>query len=290
MDNHTLLKPAPQRVVSLVPSLTESLFDLGFGARVVGVSDYCIHPHQELLDIPRVGGTKNVDVNRVLELQPELVIANQEENSKADIEYLKQRGLNIWITFPKTVSETIQMLFDLCNIFRGETAVLRVDQLEKSSQWVRLGMIDCHKRFFCPIWQQKDDDGIDWWMTCNQDTYTSDILTLCGGENVFSQRVRRYPLSADLGSAEPEDPGARDTRYPRVTMEEIRSASPEIIFLPSEPYPFSNDDAAEICRLFEDTPAVKNKKVYLLDGTLVTWCGTRLAHALDVLPEFFAGE
>jgi ABC-type hemin transport system substrate-binding protein len=108
-----------------------------------------------------------------------------------------------------------------------------------------------------------------------------------GGENCFANRERRYPLEADLGKGRPELPGERDTRYPRIGREEIIAAQPEIIFLPSEPYPYDERHCQEMVEIFTETPAGRSGRVYLVDGTLITWHGTRLARALEELPEFF---
>ena len=125
-----------------------------------------------------------------------------------------------------------------------------------------------------------------WMMTFNFQTYMSDVLAKCGGMNVFSGRMRRYPLDADLGLADPVEAGDRDTRYPRVTLDEIRQAAPEIILLPSEPYEFGEDDIPQIKEWLADTPAVRDDRVHLIDGSLLTWPGTRLARALADLPPY----
>ncbi|RPI33248.1 MAG: hypothetical protein EHM70_06580 [Chloroflexota bacterium] len=146
------------------------------------------------------------------------------------------------------------------------------------------------RRYFCPIWQDETSAGQRWWMTFNQNTYAHDLLRLLGGDNVFAARVRRYPLAADLGQALPQDPGEHDTRYPRVTLEEILAADPEVILLPSEPYVFAEHHQEEMLTLLESTQAARNHKVYLVDGSLITWHGTRLARALRELPALLEGN
>src|SRR5215216_588354 len=108
---------APQRVVSLVPSVTESLFELGMGNSLVGITDYCVHPEQEVARLPRVGGTKNPDLARIIALQPDLVIVNQEENRKEDAEALKAAGIAVWVTFPRTVREAFNLLWAIMDLF-----------------------------------------------------------------------------------------------------------------------------------------------------------------------------
>jgi ABC-type Fe3+-hydroxamate transport system substrate-binding protein len=124
-------------------------------------------------------------------------------------------------------------------------------------------------------------------MTVNRDTYMHDLLHTIGVENVFADRERRYPLAADLGTAEPipaDDPRVRerDVRYPRVSLDEIVAMQPEVVLLPDEPYVFTQADADEIARL--DIPAAKNGQIYLVEGSLLTWHGTRIAYALRDLP------
>jgi ABC-type hemin transport system substrate-binding protein len=109
-----------------------------------------------------------------------------------------------------------------------------------------------------------------------------------GGENVFASRERHYPLAADLGRAEAEPPGIRDTRYPRVTADEVLAAQPEMILLPDDPFHFTEGHKQTIQERFADTPAVRNKRVFFVDGSLLTWYGTRLAKAIQVLPSFFS--
>ena len=122
-------------------------------------------------------------------------------------------------------------------------------------------------------------------MTFNADTYMHDLLWVCGGLNVFAERERQYPLKADLGQAEPlpaDQTEGRDKRYPRITMDELVVAQPDVILLPSEPFAFTANHIPEFARL--DVPAARNGRIHLVDGALLTWHGTRLAHALNTLP------
>jgi ABC-type Fe3+-hydroxamate transport system substrate-binding protein len=282
----------PQRIVSLVPSMTESLFDLGIGEKVVGVTDYCQPPEAALDGLARVGGTKSPDLRAIVELTPDLVIANKEENTRQAVEALEGEGLNVWVTFPRSVEESISLLWGLIRLFRARQAAARIKTLELTLEWtVRATSQRPPVRVFCPVWQSEAPDSGMWWMTFNHETYAHDLLACCGAENVFGDRVRRYPLAADLGRAEAESPGERDTRYPRVTSQEVILASPEVILLPSEPYAFNDKEAEVIRQHLADTPAVRAGRVYMLDGSLITWHGTRLARALAEIPAYLeAGE
>jgi len=279
----------PRRVVSLVPSMTESLFDLGAGDHLVGVTDYCRPPASAAEKLKRVGGTKSPSVEAILALSPDLVIANQEENSRESIKALEAANLKVWVTFPRGVDEALQVLWALVRLFRLTQAVPRLRTLEVTLEWeTRAGAQRSPVRVFCPIWQEETDDTGLWWMTFNRETYAHDVLGHCGGQNVFGDRVRRYPLTADLGLAQPEDPGTRDTRYPRVTPAEISQAAPEVILLPDEPFAFGEQERLRLKRLLAETPAVRHDRVRLIDGSLLTWHGTRLARALAEIPACLA--
>jgi ABC-type Fe3+-hydroxamate transport system substrate-binding protein len=274
---------APRRVVSLVPSVTESLFDLNLGARLVGITDYCVRPSDHVSAIRHVGGTKNPDIQRIVDLRPDLVIANQEENRRQDVETLREAGIPVWVTFPKSVADVFNLLWDIMNLFEETSMVPRVRLIEYTYDWVQgisRGRDDQPCRVFVPIWKNP-------WMTFNADTYAHDLLWVCGGLNVFAERERRYPLQADVGAAQaypPDDPRAagRDTRYPRVTLEEVAAAQPDVILLPSEPYPFTEADIVDFAAL--DVPAARENRIRLVDGSLLFWHGTRVAYALNEIP------
>jgi ABC-type Fe3+-hydroxamate transport system substrate-binding protein len=284
-----LLEAPPHKVVSCVPSYTDSLLSLGLGGVVAGVTDFCpLNTDAETKAI-RLGGPRNIRVEEVVQLAPDLVLANFEENTREFVERLESTGILVWVSFPRSVKETLEFLWGIVAIFRSQTASLQVKMIEDEVEWVRHGEGERAKvRYFCPIWQGQTADGEDWWMTFNQDTYPHSVLDLLGGENIFSQRVRHYPLSADLGMQDPEDTGDRDTRYPCVSKAEVIKARPEVIFLPNEPYAFTDDDAHRFCNLFRESPAVQNGKVFLIDGSLTNWYGTRLASALAELPYYLA--
>jgi ABC-type Fe3+-hydroxamate transport system substrate-binding protein len=273
----------PQRVVSLVPSITESLFDLNLGDRLVGITDYCVHPAAKVVGLARVGGTKNPNVAQIIDLRPDLVIANREENRREDVEALDAAGVPVWVTFPRTVPDVFNLLWNLMYLFEETSMVPRVRLIEQTYDWVqnasetRTGP-PC--RVFVPIWWEP-------LMTFNADTYAHDLLRVCGGTNVFADRVRQFPLAADQGEAEAlpaDDPrvAERDTRYPRVTLEEVVQAQPDIILLPNEPFAFDETHRAIFAGL--DVPAAHSGRIHLVDGSLLTWHGTRIAYALDRIP------
>jgi ABC-type Fe3+-hydroxamate transport system substrate-binding protein len=263
----------PQRVVSLVPSDTLNVAAIGCAGALVGCTDYCELPEDVVVRLPRVGGTKNPRLDDVVALEPDLVIANQEENTRGDLETLAQRGVRVYVAFPRRVADGLAHLARLARIFgvgadagvkrllaRGYEEYRVAEEARKGARRVRV---------FCPIWMKP-------LMTIHGDTFISDMLDLCSAENVFADRPRLYPLAADLGKAPPlppDDVGARDVRYPRVTLDEVVARAPEIVLLPDEPHPFTEQDANVFRAL--DIPAARSGAVVRMSGKDLCWYGAR---------------
>jgi ABC-type Fe3+-hydroxamate transport system substrate-binding protein len=228
---------------------------------VVGVTEWCVHPAEGVAPLTKVGGTKNPDVDLIVALSPELVIANCEENRRRDVERLEAAGIRVWVTHPRTVRDGIALLGALADLGAPEErrrAVVgsSMRALARAEQ----EQLERRVRFVCPIWR-------DPWMVVGDDTYAHDLITLCGGENLFV--------------------GVGERRYPRVTLAEIEAASPELILLPDEPYAFGHRDAQELGAL--DVPAAHAGRIHLIDGTLVSWYGPRILPAIETLRALFAG-
>ena len=249
-----------RRIVSLVPSLTEALFALGLGPRVVGVTQWCVHPAEDVAPLPKLGGTKNPDIAGVIALGPDLVIANHEENRRRDVEKLEAAGIPVWVTYPRTVREAAALLRELAGLGAGTGPLLEVvvpvEDAVREAECVRPLR---PARVFCPIWR-------DPWMSIGADTYAHDLLALCGGWNVFAEREER--------------------RYPRIGLEDVVAAAPEVVLLPDEPYRFSATDVSEIGQL--DLPAARDGRIHLIDGTWVSWYGPRIARAISELRPLLA--
>ena len=259
----TLSRPA-QRVVSLVPSETESVAALAGVERLVGRTSYCEEPAGEIARVPVIGGTKTIDAGAVLALAPDLVLANQEENSERDVARMIDAGLSVHVSFPCTVAASIAYLRALVALLGlGAEGEARVAALE-----ARIAPPSGSRRLFVPIWR-------DPWMTFDARTYASDLLAHAGALNVFADRARRYPLAADLGEAPPREPGDRDTRYPRTRPEEIVSRSPDIVLLPDEPYAFGEADVADVEAWGLDAALER------VSGKDLFWYGVRTAGAIE---------
>lgn len=261
---------APRRVVSLVPSETETVVALAGLERLVGRTAYCEEPRGTIERVPVVGGTKDVDVEAVAALAPDLVLANQEENTKRDVEALIARGLTVFVSFPCTVAAALDHLVVTARLLDLDPArVPEIAALRDALARAEAGPPARPLRVCAPIWK-------DPWMTFDGRTYASDLLRLAGAENVFADRPRRYPLAADLGRAEPKPtPTTRDTRYPRFELEELRARAPELVLLPDEPYRFGETEKNEL--------EAQGLRVELVCGKDLFWYGVRAASALSRL-------
>jgi ABC-type Fe3+-hydroxamate transport system substrate-binding protein len=257
------------RIVSLVPSLSESLEVLGLGDRLVGVTEYCVHPQGAFGGLPKLGGTKDADVRAIIELEPDLVIANHEENTARSVRELAKAGIDVWVTYPRTVREGAHLLRDLAGLGAAEALVERwVFPVERAVEVAMLRRAEGstgRPKVFCPIWR-------DPWMTIGRETYIHDMIELCGGENLF----------AALGTQD------ADRRYPIVDLEDVVRAQPDVILLPDEPYAFDEADRKRMSAI--DCPAARDARIHLIDGTLVSWYGPRIAEAIRVLARIFANR
>jgi ABC-type Fe3+-hydroxamate transport system substrate-binding protein len=250
---------AIRRVVSLVPSLSESVCALGAGSRLVGVTRFCVEPEAQLLGVARVGGTKNPDLRKIVSLQPDLVLVNTEENRAEDIGWLAQR-FEVFESMPRTVVEVADVLRTLARHLGAEDEVEAL-LLELEAQCARAeveGLELARLRVFYPIWRKP-------WMGVNRDTYIHDVLATVGAINVTADR---------------------DERYPRLRDEELGSLAPDLVLLPSEPWEFGAEDRDELraSGVFGSCPLL------LVDGRDFCWHGTRtpraLGRAIDLLNAF----
>ncbi|HEX2686190.1 MAG TPA: helical backbone metal receptor [Kofleriaceae bacterium] len=255
----------PRRIVSLVPSDTHSVIALGARDRLVGRTVYCDSP--EAHDVATIGGTKSVDVAAVLALAPDLVIANQEENTRPALEALAQH-VPVLVSLPRRVAQGISHLARLARI-------LGVADQDPARSLVRRGYAlggasGSGVAAFVPIW-------MDPLMTINADTFGSDVLAHAGVANAFGDRLRLYPLAADLGKTAPQDAAGRDVRYPRVAFDEVRARKPQLVVLPDEPHAFSSADEAVI------REALPGIRIIRVRGKDLFWYGAWTIDAIDRL-------
>lgn len=229
-----------RRIVSLVPSETFNVARLGLLSRLVGRTRYCVEP-PEALRVPTVGGTKDVSVDDVVALSPDLVLANQEENRKQDVQRLRDAGLNVRLVFPKTVEDGFRDYDELATLLGAARAAGDSPTPSRPTS----------RRCFVPIWRGP-------WMTVNGDTYIGDVVRWLGLANVFE----------DLPS---ENEEGKDTRYAQVTEEQIVASQPEVILLPDEPYRFGRKHAAWLRTL--DVPAARTGAIHCVSGRDLCWHG-----------------
>jgi ABC-type Fe3+-hydroxamate transport system substrate-binding protein len=251
------LTASPRRIVSLIPSITETLFALGLGDAIVGVTAYCVEPREGVASKTKVGGEKNPKLDLIRSLCPDLVVANMEENVKEHVGQLRAWGFPVFVTYPRTVREGIEMIRDLGAVTgtdaRAEEIAGAIEPLYR--QAVNLSKTWRPTRVFYPIWRNP-------YMAISRDTYIHDLLTVCGGVNIFADRPERYP---------------------EITLDEMAAAKPEVIFLPDEPYRFRKAHVRDF-EHYTDVPAVRDGRIHFVDGKLFCWYGPRIREALQTLP------
>lgn len=248
LDRPVTSPPAPQRIVSLVPSLTELLFALRLGDRVVARTDYCIHPADRLATLPSVGGQKDPDLERLIALAPDLVIVAKEENLERDVERLCARGIAVFVTDVRSVADGLQLpetIGALCAVDDATINRLVVPMRIGVAKAAVIGAGRPRRRGFCAVWK-------DPWIGASRDTYLQSVLQLCGIDDLCLDAARRYP---------------------KVELDAILAQDPDVVLLPSEPYPFGATDVAAL--------RPRARDVRLIDGTLACWYGPRMAR----LPE-----
>ncbi|OGX91246.1 cobalamin-binding protein [Hymenobacter coccineus] len=236
----------PQRIVSLVPSQTELLFDLGLGARVVGVTKFCIHPSAARQQATVVGGTKNFDFAKVAACQPDLIIGNKEENYQEGIEQLAAQ-YPVWLSDVADLPGAQRMIKQV-GLITGRAPAAAALATDVAARFGALSAVGPPEPVAYLIWRKP-------YMAAATGTFINDLLARAGFANVFGA----------LG------------RYPEIAPEQLARAAPQRILLSSEPYPFKEKHIAElqqICPL---------ARIQLVDGELFSWYGSRLLHAADYL-------
>lgn len=239
----------PQRIVSLVPSQTELLFHLGLNDQVCGISKFCIHPSDWHKNKTRVGGTKNPNLSLIRSLNPDLIIANHEENRKEDIEALAA-DFNVWVTDVRTMDDALAMILDLGHLTHRVTQAQIIHDEVISARTSKNEQISIYElvptAYF--IWKNP-------YMTIGANNFIHTMLGEARLENVFSGELR----------------------YPEVSLDYEQVNRAELIILSTEPYPFSDEDVAHFSEIFPE------KKIILGDGEMFSWYGSRLRLAMPYI-------
>jgi ABC-type Fe3+-hydroxamate transport system substrate-binding protein len=257
---HAFAAP-PRRIVSLVPSLTETLFALGVGDSLAGVTDFCVHPADEVAVLPHVGGTKNPNLAVIRSLAPDLVLANKEENRRRDVETLEAAGIPVFVTYARSVREAIAEIRVLGRICASEVRASSIaGEVEAALAAAAREPGAAATPTIALVWR-------DPFMVVGGDTFANDLLLCCGAHNPFAV--------------------SGTSRYPRVEREALEAAQPEVILLPTEPYAFGERDRSELLAL--DCPAAHNGRVHVVEGELLSWYGPRMPRALATFSKLLLG-
>lgn len=226
------------KIVSLVPSITEALFDLGLTEHeVIGRTKFCIHPHDKVKNVAIIGGTKNINIQKIKDLHPDLIIANKEENVKDQVEALMS-DFKVMVTNVETIEDNYYLLKNLGNLFKKEEKAQLFNL--KIYDILNLSKLETPVKAAYLIWKNP-------YMTIGSDTFIHKILAEIGFENIFKDK----------------------TRYPVVTTEDLSDA--DVIMLSSEPFPFKEKHIEELQVFYPD------KKIMIVDGEAFSWYGTHIA-------------
>ena len=250
MDREVEITFPPRKIISLVPSQTELLFYLGLEKEVVGITKFCVHPKEQFRIKTRVGGTKKLNIKKIIELQPDLIIANKEENEKSQIEEL-DKHFPVWISDVRGFEDAIEMIVDVGDLC-GQP--YKANQLASNIRSKIENYIINHQLSGPPltlraayfIWK-------DPYMVAGGNTFINSMMRLAGYENVFETQGR----------------------YPEITLVQLKKAKPEVILLSSEPYPFKKKHIPELQK------ACPEAVIGIVDGEMFSWYGNRLLQAAD---------
>ena len=242
------------RIISLVPSLTELLYDLGLEEEVIGITKFCIHPEEWFRKKARIGGTKDVNFEKINELNPDLIIANKEENVKEQVEILAQK-YDVLLTDVNNLEEALAMIQSV-GLFTQKTAQAKVLIEKIKIQFDGLEKNLANKKrtraaYF--IWKNP-------YMVAANETFIHEMMKYCGFQNIFSE----------------------ENRYPEIELEKLKTLNCDMILLSSEPYPFKEKHKEEINK---QLPGIEIK---LVDGEMFSWYGSRLLKSAEYFRELRA--
>lgn len=238
----------PVRIISLVPSQTELLFDLGLENNLVGITKFCVHPYHLLSTKTKVGGTKKVNYQKVEALNPDIIIANKEENTKEMVDELS-KICPVWVTDIITIEDNLQMIQDFGQIFNKRTEAQKWIDKTKFALQDFTKFMDNRKSqkvaYF--IWKNP-------YMVCGSNTFVDEMLKINKMDNIYANK----------------------DRYPTIELENLPSdGDPDLVLLSSEPYPFKEEDAFEIGRHTHHATTI------FVDGEMFSWYGSRLVKSFE---------
>ncbi len=236
------LNKTPGRIISLVPSQTELLYDLGLHNEVIGITKFCVHPEEWFRTKSRVGGTKQLNIEKIWRLQPELIIANKEENVKEQIEEL-EKHFPVWISDVRNLQDAFEMINRIGELVtKKETAETLIEQIKTNFSQLQISNRKPQTCYL--IWRNP-------YMSVGGDTFINSMMEAAGFENIFKEQHR----------------------YPEMRIEELRILNTELLLLSSEPFPFKQKHVEEL------QPQLPHTKIILVDGQMFSWYGSRLLKA-----------
>jgi ABC-type Fe3+-hydroxamate transport system substrate-binding protein len=242
----------PKRIISIVPSQTELLFDLGLDQEIIGLTKFCIHPIEKFAERTKVGGTKKLNIDLIKDLKPDLIIGNKEENTQSDIEEL-EAYFPVWMSDIFTLDDAMKTIGQVGALVDREPEASYLNHLISAGfNDLKTLALQHHidKKVAYLIWRKP-------YMAAGKNTFIDDILLINGMTNVIKQ-----------------------DRYPTITLEQLKTLNCELILLSSEPYPFGEKHIEEIQLAIPDT------KIMLVDGEMFSWYGSRLVKAVQYFFEF----
>ncbi|WP_025142958.1 helical backbone metal receptor [Pedobacter jeongneungensis] len=242
----------PKRIISIVPSQTELLFDLGLDQEIIGLTKFCIHPIEKFAARTKVGGTKKLNIDLIKDLKPDLIIGNKEENTQRDIEELAEY-FPVWMSDIFTLDDAMKTIAEIGALVDREPEASYLNHLISAGfNDLKTLALQHHidKKVAYLIWRKP-------YMAAGKNTFIDDILLINGMTNIIN-----------------------DERYPAVTLEQLKTTNCELILLSSEPYPFGDKHIEEI------QSAIPDVKIMLVDGEMFSWYGSRLVKAVQYFFEF----
>jgi len=227
------------------------VFDLGHGDELVGRTKFCIHPADRVDAVEKVGGTKNPKIERIVELAPDIVLLNEEENRREDADALQAAGIRCHVSFPRTAPETAEMVRSIARAIdaRAEGDRIAGDIETRHARVLRAAAGRALVRFAYLIWREP-------WMTLNADTFVNALLADAGGQNVFANHVDRYPT---------------------ITPDDLRAANPDVVLMSTEPFQFKPAHADELAR----ASGISRDAFQIVDGEMLSWHGSRTPAGID---------